>query len=211
MNFQDNRRVIQFLDKHVPFLAYSLPGQRDMVVIENTDSVADDVYFSFFGKEAPVFRLSEAGADRPLRLEQTSRQDYADALSRIVSRLKVRGGKTVLSRIIKLNVAGAVEWPVILDNLFDKADINSFRFIFYMPQTGLWLGASPELLLRMDADGRVSTMALAGTRKLRDDGEWDAKNQEEHRLVVDYIVKCFREFLKHKRSHTENCSICGMR
>lgn len=193
MDLQDKRRAIQLLEKQVPFLAYALPGQRGMVLIENTDSAADDVYFSFFGKDAPVFRLSETGSCRSLRLEQTSKPDYADALSHIVGRLKASGGKTVLSRIIKLDVACVAGWPVVLDNLFDKADINSFRFIFYMPQTGLWLGASPELLLKMDADGRVSTMALAGTRRARTEGGWDAKNQEEHRLVVDYIVQCFRE------------------
>ena len=51
----------------------------------------------------------------------------------------------------------------------------------------MWLIASPEILLRGDADG-YQTMALAGTMKYEgEDMQWSTKNQEEQQLVADYI------------------------
>ncbi|MCR5078080.1 MAG: isochorismate synthase [Prevotella sp.] len=60
--------------------------------------------------------------------------------------------------------------------------------LFYTRQTGMWLVASPEILLNGDRDG-YRTMALAGTMRYDGEGDmvWSDKNKEEQRLVADYI------------------------
>lgn len=60
-------------------------------------------------------------------------------------------------------------------------------FCFYTPQSGTWIGASPELLLKKK-ENTLTTMALAGTRPSKDSPEeWDKKNIEEQEIVTDYI------------------------
>lgn len=76
-----------------------------------------------------------------------------------------------------------------------------FIALVYTPQSGLWLTASPEILL--DGDGASwRTIALAGTMALEGDqllgeGEtarWSTKNIEEQRVVATYIAECLERF-----------------
>lgn len=71
----------------------------------------------------------------------------------------------------------------------------AFVSLVALPGVGTWLGASPELLLSVDAT-RISTVALAGTRPMpanRDLSavQWSAKEIEEQSLVSDYIRAFF--------------------
>ena len=72
---------------------------------------------------------------------------------------------------------------------------RSYIALFYTPATGMWLIASPEILLRGDANG-YQTMALAGTmRYAGEDMRWSDKNREEQQLVTDYIRTCLQPLL----------------
>ncbi len=61
-------------------------------------------------------------------------------------------------------------------------------YFWYHPKVGLWLGATPEMLLHVKGL-RFKTMALAGTQPY--DGNqnivWDKKNTTEQKLVVNFI------------------------
>ena len=96
----------------------------------------------------------------------------------------------------KLVLAHRVELPSIATaqvvDAFDKALTyypNAFVSLCYTPQSGLWLCATPEMLLRGDgADWQ--TVALAGTMPRQADGEpsvWSEKNRREHRYVQRFI------------------------
>lgn len=67
--------------------------------------------------------------------------------------------------------------------------IRSYVYLCHTPQTGTWLGATPEILLS-GSEGDWHTMALAGTQPLCR-GElptsWNEKNREEQQLVAGYI------------------------
>ncbi len=69
--------------------------------------------------------------------------------------------------------------------------IRSYVYLCHTPETGTWLGATPEILLA-GREGAWRTVALAGTQPLQQ-GElptsWDGKNQEEQQLVAGYIRK----------------------
>lgn len=64
----------------------------------------------------------------------------------------------------------------------------------YHPSLGLWIGASPEILIQKN-EGMVLSMALAGTRPAPNSGEtarpWRPKEILEQGLVVDYLQKRF--------------------
>ncbi|WP_431242431.1 chorismate-binding protein [Flavobacterium sp. P21] len=71
----------------------------------------------------------------------------------------------------------------------------TFCYCFFHPKIGLWMGATPEKLLK--ANGNVfETMALAGTQKDNQQTEivWHQKEKDEQQFVTDFIVKRLREF-----------------
>ncbi len=51
---------------------------------------------------------------------------------------------------------------------------------------GLWMGASPELLLSKK-ENKYFTVALAGTKLAKEKRAWTEKEKDEHQIVVDYI------------------------
>ena len=95
----------------------------------------------------------------------------------------------------KLVLAHRVELPSIamaqVVGTFDKALThypNAFVSLCYTPQSGLWLCATPEMLLRGDGVN-WQTVALAGTMP-RQEGErpiWSEKNRREHHYVQCFI------------------------
>lgn len=66
---------------------------------------------------------------------------------------------------------------------------TAFRYCFYHPLTGLWMGATPEQLLKADGT-TLHTVALAGTQLYNPDTEavWETKEKEEQQFVTDYII-----------------------
>lgn len=68
-------------------------------------------------------------------------------------------------------------------------------------RSGIWLTATPEILLEGDSR-EWRTIALAGTMRLEGDslsgeGEaatWSTKNIQEQRIVVTYITECLEQF-----------------
>lgn len=110
----------------------------------------------------------------------------AQALS-IINSFENDDQKTVLSHT--LNVRTCTN-PVDVATRYFKRHPQCFRCLYYTPQTGLWIVASPELLLDYDSrDAVVRSMSLAGTRKASLQGEtWDEKNMLEHDMVTRHIV-----------------------
>ena len=74
-----------------------------------------------------------------------------------------------------------------IENAYPKA----FVYIAYLPNIGLWAGASPERLLEYN-NGIAKTVALAGTQKIQEgipaeNLDWGQKEIEEHQMVAEYI------------------------
>lgn len=74
---------------------------------------------------------------------------------------------------------------------------TAFVSLVYIPQTGLWLGATPELLISVK-DNIFKTVALAGTQKSEgatsvSNVAWTQKEIEEQALVSRYIINCFKK------------------
>ena len=71
---------------------------------------------------------------------------------------------------------------------------TTFTYCFFHPKIGLWMGATPEQLLK--ASGNVfETTALAGTQKvtLEEEISWQQKEKDEQQYVTDFIMKRLRE------------------
>lgn len=78
-----------------------------------------------------------------------------------------------------------------------------FVALVYTEPSGMWLMATPEILLKGEGC-EMTTMSLAGTQRAEpsrtvadypvEGVEWSQKNQEEQQYVTDYITQCVSAF-----------------
>lgn len=208
------------LHKRIPFVVYALPGESECHFYASladargrsqafSDEGKDCFFINFFDNDEPYtagvrFDMSARElldyVDRNLveqpateirpRVSPTLRASYHDAFSRVIPRLKSDGGKVVLSRHRSV-ITYRFPQDVARD-YFSMTD-STFRYLCYTPETGVWLGSTPEVLLESDGGGKtVSTMALAGTRRSDDDSPWDTKNIYEQSIVTDFIAEALK-------------------
>lgn len=96
-----------------------------------------------------------------------------------------------------------VELPVDFDvvHSFQKiCDVNPNALVSFVssPETGTWLGATPETLVSVENNHIFKTVALAGTKPNVEGTNlkfvaWTQKEIEEQALVERYIISCFKK------------------
>ncbi|UII23930.1 chorismate-binding protein [Fulvivirga ligni] len=82
---------------------------------------------------------------------------------------------------------------------------SAFTSLVFTSKTGIWMGATPELLIS-EKDNTFKTVALAGTQKYNPEiplahVAWKQKEIEEQALVGRYIINCFKKI--RLRDYTE--------
>ncbi len=100
--------------------------------------------------------------------------------------------KLVLSRCLFIP-NDAPESPLAL---YQKACERYPRMMIVLlstPQSGMWLVATPEILLSGGTEG-WQTVALAGTMPFAEDVRWSDKNIQEQRFVATYITEKLEQF-----------------
>ncbi|MAZ94110.1 MAG: chorismate-binding protein [Bacteroidales bacterium] len=124
-----------------------------------------------------------------------SKQDYIDRTSFLISKLANNDlKKVVFSRIIPKKLSTELHIPSLLKLMRDKYP-DAFINLFHLPGEGIWFGASPETLIRINGD-TTYTDALAGTKsvdKENHDPIWTIKEKEEQRMVTLFIESLLSE------------------
>lgn len=126
--------------------------------------------------------------ERSRKAEITAKQLHIQLVQKAINEIENNSfKKVVLSRVEAQD----------FDNnqaigLFKKLLTNyktAMVYCWYHPKVGLWLGATPETLLKVEGQ-RFQTMSLAGTQAFTEDVEakWQSKEVEEQQLVTDFIV-----------------------
>lgn len=168
------------------------------------------LYYAFPGEEhlsecTPAnfgFRPFDDADNSSIQANSTPYSHYIDSVSKIIDDLKLNGGKTVYARVISGHTKRS---PRDIANEYHSKYPDTFRFVLEDSEWGVWIGASPELLLKISVpDNKTYSCALAGTMPVSADGQWDRKNIDEHRIVVDYISQTLESFnLNPRCSQTE--------
>lgn len=138
----------------------------------------------------PYDRPDEEYAEAPFTT--TSHDDYVQDIAHLTASFASPTDKTVIVRKIAGTVPEDFDEPEFferrLKDYFDNFVVD-FLYAFYTPETGLWIGASPELLLRKNGRLGIKTQALAGTRPIAERSTpWSEKNLREHIIVVEDIL-----------------------
>ena len=104
--------------------------------------------------------------------------------------------KVVSSRATRRALPAGFDPLVAFAELSEKYP-RAFVSLVSVPGVGTWLGATPEVLAEVTADGMFHTMALAATQPITAEvtprtAIWRQKEIEEQALVARYIVNCFK-------------------
>lgn len=206
INKKEIEAACRCVDAGVPFALLFKPGSEIpdfFAQIADTTDAVPGLRVSFFAEpvEQSVAIAREYSADTlpeilpapgytdisPLQHSTPFMNYYAGAM-RMIGEMKSTRGKTVLSRLISLS---STVHPIGAAITYFNRFPDTFRAVYFTRETGLWIVATPELLLSSDSHGRYKTMSLAGTRPKGCGAEWDTKNIEEHEYVTDHIRNVF--------------------
>ncbi len=93
--------------------------------------------------------------------------------------------KIVLSRYEERPVS---DNPITIFKRLFNSYKNAMVYCWYHPKVGLWLGATPELLFKVEGQ-QLTTISLAGTQSYNSENEaiWTEKELEEQQIVTDFI------------------------
>jgi len=138
--------------------------------------------------------FSENGYKKP-EPHQASRKEFCEGAEMLVQEIKKgTARKVVLSRV---HLQQAEEGFSVVEYFRRLVKIypNACAYLAYIPHTGLWMGATPELLLQTQQH-ELNTVSLAGTKKIEanNDFQWGSKELDEQKIVSDHIRACMEKY-----------------
>ncbi|PTN10410.1 chorismate-binding protein [Mangrovibacterium marinum] len=108
---------------------------------------------------------------------------------------------TKLSKVIVSRIIPAKRGNESIGELYmqlRRQTPNAMVYLVNLPGAGLWMGATPEVLLQSKGK-TLETVSLAGTQSRRDDSDyrWHTKEIEEQAFVSRYMLDVFYKFNIH--------------
>lgn len=182
--FQNNRELYTITDfSESGFVFAPFDAAEPAILLRKDDSLSEIYSLANVVGEIQTVSDRDGENDRDFHLQLVKK-----GISEIdIGPLK----KVVLTRI--LEVATHKSPFILFRDMLTKYP-TAFCYIWYHPQVGLWLGATPEMLLETE-NQNLSAMSLAGTRPYRG-GEtpiWGKKELEEQEMVTQFIIDSLRD------------------
>jgi len=210
MNIENGfQQLVRAYSDSLPFLLFARPGSNEVEMAVDPEIINSDVQvttgkvfvFAPFDRghetyrarldntltlDLPVAPLSDTLSD----VAQDNKHGYIQLLNRAIEQLDAdRFKKVVLSRRQQL-VLKQFKLIELIHRLI-ALDKTAFRYVWYHPDTGIWAGATPEVLIERSSLG-FRTMSLAGTRQATSHKGWNEKEYAEQAYVTDYIKDCLK-------------------
>lgn len=209
----------KLLRKNISFCIYRFPGEADIHLAVESKYLQDNpsmlIMAPFINQSTareiklgivegmPVMEsLAEIVKNLPDREinykalpKETTRKEYYERIDIFLN--EIQSGalhKAILSRVFwvdKPKGFDPFDCFLSLCNGYPK----TFVHLLYHPEAGMWMGATPELLLQKE--GKIyKTMALAGTQPRKSEGayQWRQKEMDEHTMVGQHIEKIFGKY-----------------
>lgn len=197
-------KIQHLLSSQNPFVCYVKPNENVWnLLIQQTDEIVtfsgqsgfvfvpfnEGVSISFPFEKSEIFHGNIEFVDKKNVEEFTSESNQKAAFENLVAKgvAAIRNhefDKVVLSR--KIVLKEEISIIASFQNLIATYP-TAFRYLFFHPKVGLWMGATPEQLVKINQN-QFETVALAGTQLYAENVIWEAKEIEEQQFVTDYIV-----------------------
>jgi len=220
-------KIIKSLENKIPFVIYRKPNtefgkavfQQDNTLNFTSDFSENGFVFAPFNSNEKTLIIPFSIADEfsfkidnILTSETSEIKNNTSKIKREQHLRLVQKGidfitnsntdKVVLSRkeVIAIDDCNVFE-------IYQKLVANyptAYVYLWFHPISGLWMGATPELLLSVDSQ-QFKIMALASTQEYKGTLEidWNKKELQEHQFVIDYIVSQLSDYpLEISETHT---------
>lgn len=172
--FQHNDSIHNFKSESGFVFASFNDDKKYVIPLESSDFLKEEFNFDFANQTEILINYSE-----------NEKNHFEDIVQKAVS--SIQNGdfeKVVLSRKIEIEKKiDLIETFFRLINCYPTA----FRSLFYHPQIGCWMGATPEQLIKVE-NNHFETVSLAGTHQKNSFEKWSAKEIHEQQIVTDYIL-----------------------
>mgnify|MGYP002639901328 CR=1 FL=1 len=212
-------KIIESTRNQLPFVVYNKPNMKEVVGFFQKNNELN-LITNDFDKQGFVFapfKLSEkivlfqkencAFIEAHFEIEKTAFQSNRtiDETSKDTHVQLVKSGvEAIVNNQFKKVVLSRKEIVQVLD--FDVVATykklletypNAFVYVWFHPKVGLWFGATPETLVKLE-NNSFTTMALAGTQVFNENQSpnWSAKEIDEQQFVTEYIVNKLSKFSK---------------
>lgn len=217
---QENSDFTNLIDRakrhqlaNLPFVIYRMPRdkkvtglfQKNLSVTYTSDFEEEGFLFAPFdsSQERILLRPEEklicdfipskdSGDKKTHKSSEEEKLEHISLVTRAVDAI-VSGDldKVIVSR--KVEVRTQKTCFEIFEAALDRYK-SSFCYLWVHPETGTWIGASPEVFVKTD-DNLVKTVSLAGTMKIEGENEpiWRTKEIHEQQMVTEYIQGCFSQ------------------
>jgi isochorismate synthase len=173
-NFEEKGFVFApFEGDEIPFI----PQNQSDVYVEKVAS--SDFYFT---------------SEKHFATDKTAKTDFENLVKKGV--LAIQSGvfqKVVLSRKEIVKTAD-FDCETVFKALLSNYP-TAFNYCFFHPKIGLWLGATPEQLLKVNAM-EIKTVSLAGTQVFTgiENVVWESKEKTEQQFVTDFITNSLKNY-----------------
>ncbi len=129
------------------------------------------------------------------KIKSTSKKQFTDLVKKIIAEIKAgKFKKVVAARVLAIDRPASFDSIVFFEKLCRQYD-NAFVSMAYIPGIGLWIGASPEVLVS-ETSSKLTTYSLAGTKVIEDSTDWHEKELEEQKIVTEFIYKKLNKTVK---------------
>jgi isochorismate synthase len=150
-----------------------------------------DVYVENFNSTDYFFEKKSVNTNSP-----NSNDFFVDLVAKAVDAINEnKFSKVVLSRKEEIdnpdfNIESTMNKMISLYS-------SAFKYCFFHPKIGTWLGATPEQFFKTNGN-TLKTVALAGTQLATSSATiiWHEKEKKEQQLVTDFIVDSLEDLSK---------------
>lgn len=161
---------------------------------KNLSIVLPEAHCDFSSLEISDLKINEETKDAII--SSTNKNPHINLISKGIE--TIRNGelkKVVLSRYEIKEFED--QNPILIFKRLFNTYKNAMVYCWYHPKVGLWLGATPELLFKVEGK-QLTTISLAGTQSYKENSEpnWTTKEIEEQQIVTDYITKQIKPYTK---------------
>ncbi len=204
-------KITEQWKKELPFVLFAMPNEsfcslfyQNNSTLHTTETYKESGFvmapFNFSGKSffipqthkivesLNVTYVEQEKVNIPKQFITSEKEQHIHLVEAILEQINTgEVVKVVASRKKKITLLNT-DLELIASRLL-QSDTSAFRYMWYHPDTGLWFGASPEILVKMD--GKLfSTMSLAGTKKAikGEQPQWTPKEVLEQKIVTDTII-----------------------
>ena len=206
-----------FLSKKMPFVIYCKPNSDKLIgVFQKNDKL-----FEIDNFEETGFAFVSFDSKKKYLIPRNESDVYIETISEINYFIKNEIDLNIDSDA-KTNFENLVQNGInaIQNNQFDKVVLsrkeslkindfnfeksfnklifnyqNTFKYCFYHPKIGFWMGATPEQFLQ-SSENTIKTVSFAGTQPYSQTEEyiWAEKEKQEQQFVTDFILDNLKKY-----------------